>query len=420
VLYLDLDGFKQVNDTVGHEVGDLLLVQFGALLRRCVLDCDVVARLGGDEFVALLTGVQCGDLATGVAQRILTELTEPFHVAGRSVYVRASIGIAVSSAGADSASVLMHQADLAMFHAKRHFSHGWQLYVDGLADGSPGTAALEVDLRAAVRGDQLRVWYQPVVALDSGVLTGLEALVRWEHPTRGWLPPAMFVPLAEARGLIGDIGRRVLQDACAQVAIWQRRLPRGQRLSLSVNLSPRELESDSLVDRVLATISRTGFDPIDLVLEVTESALVDDSAIPRLAALGDHGVRIALDDFGTGYSSMRHLTRLPIHVVKLDKCFVAELNGTKEGAAVAEAVVRLSEVLKLDTVAEGIENGAQVDELLRLGYRTGQGYHFAKPLRAEGVEALIDQWAGSGHHATSARTADPPAAATSALPTSAC
>ena len=394
VLYLDLDGFKQVNDTMGHEVGDLLLVQFGVLLRRCVFGCDVVARLGGDEFAALLTGVPRGDIAVGVAQRILAELTQPFHVAGRSVYIRASIGIAVAVAGADSASALLHQADLAMYHAKRQPSRGWQLYVDGLADGEPGTAALEVDLRAAVRGDQLCVWYQPVVALDSGVLTGVEALVRWKHPTQGWLPPAMFVPLAEARGLIGDIGRWVLEDACARVARWQRRLPADRRLSLSVNLSQRELECDSLVGRVLSTLNRTGLAPTDLVLEVTESALVDDSAIPRLAALRDQGVRIALDDFGTGYSSMRHLTRLPIHIVKLDRCFVAELNGTKEGAAVAEAVIRLSEVLKLATVAEGVESRAQLDELLVLGYRTGQGYHFAGPMCADQVEALIDGWGG--------------------------
>ena len=395
VLYLDLDGFKQVNDTMGHEVGDLLLVQFGALLRRCVLGCDVVARVGGDEFAALLTGLRRGDLAVGVAQRILTELAEPFAVAGKSVYVRASIGIAVSGTGVDSASVILHQADLAMYHAKRHTSHGFQVYVEGLADGAPARAALEVDLRAAVRGNQLCVWYQPVVDLDSGVLTGLEALVRWQHPTRGWLPPAMFVPLAEARGLIGDIGRWVLDDACARVVRWQRRLPPGRRLSLSVNLSPRELERDSVVDDVLSTLGRTGFDATDLVLEVTESALVDDAAIPRLAALAGQGIRIALDDFGTGYSSMRHLTRLPIDIVKLDRCFVAELNGTKEGAAVAEAVIRLSEVLKLDTVAEGVENGAQVDELLHLGYRTGQGYHFAEPLCGEDVEAFIDECGGS-------------------------
>jgi PAS domain S-box-containing protein len=435
VLYLDLDGFKQVNDTMGHEAGDALLVQFGALLRRCVRGGEVTARpggavaarpggavaarpggavaarpggavaarpggavaarLGGDEFAVLLTGVRREDLAIAVARRILTELVEPFHAAGKPVYVRASIGIAVSGGCADSASLMLHRADVAMYHAKRYAPEGWQLYADGLADRAPGSAALEVDLRTAVRGGQLRLRYQPIVALDSGALTGLEALVRWEHPTRGWLSPAAFVPLAETCGMIGELGQWVLENACDQVVAWQRRLVPDQRISLNVNLSPRELEHDSLADRVLSTLRRTGLDPTDLVLEVTEGALVGESAIPRLAALGEHGIRIAVDDFGIGYSSLRYLTRLPIDIVKLDRCFVAELNGTKEGAAVAEAVVRLGEVLRLDTVVEGVENSAQVEELLLLGYRTGQGYHFAQPLCATAVDALIDGY-GAG------------------------
>lgn len=391
VLYLDLDGFKQVNDTMGHEAGDVLLVQFGALLRRCARDAVAAARLGGDEFAVLLTGVRGGDPAIAVARRILTELARPFRVAGKPVYVRASIGIAVARGRADSASLTLHRADVAMYHAKRYGRDGWQLYADGLADYARGSAALEVDLRTAVRGGQLHLWYQPIVALDSGVLSGLEALVRWEHPTRGRLLPTEFVPLAEACGMIGELDQWVLETACAQVVGWQQRLRPGRRLSLNVNLSPRELEHDSLADRVLSTLRRTGFDPADLVLEVTEGALVGESAVPRLAALGEHGIRIAVDDFGIGYSSLRYLSRLPVDIVKLDRCFVAELNGTKEGAAVAEAVVRLGEVLKLETVVEGVENSAQVEELLLLGYRTGQGHHFSQPLCATAVDALIDE-----------------------------
>jgi diguanylate cyclase (GGDEF)-like protein/PAS domain S-box-containing protein len=393
VLYLDLDGFKQVNDTMGHEAGDLLLAWFGALLRRCVPAPDVAARLGGDEFAVLLTQLRPSD-PIGLARRIVAELAEPFRIDGKPLYVRTSIGIAVSGTGADSASVMLHRADLAMYHAKRYKTEGWQVYVDDVADCARATAALEVDLRTAVRRGQLRLSYQPVVALDSGALIGLEALVRWKHPVHGLLSPQTFVPLAEAHGTIGELGQWVLETACAQVVQWQRRLSPGRRLSLSVNLSPRELEHDPLVDRVLSTLHRTGFDPADLVLEVTENALVDDAAIPLLAALGGHGVRIALDDFGTGYSSLRYLTRLPLDIVKLDRCFVAGLNGTKEKAAIADAVVRLSEVLKLDTIAEGIEHPTQVDELLRLGYRTGQGYHFAKPMCASDVDVLIDRCDG--------------------------
>jgi EAL domain-containing protein (putative c-di-GMP-specific phosphodiesterase class I) len=319
----------------------------------------------------------------------VADLAEPLHVAGRPVYAQASIGIAGSGPGCTSASVMVRRADMAMYHAKREKANGWRVYVDELADSASSAAALQADLRTAVRAGQLRLQYQPLVALASGLLTGFEVLVRWEHPTRGWLAPTSFVPLAEAQGIIGELDQWVLENACTQVADWQRRLPPGRRLALNVNLSPRGLHRDCLVESILDTVRQTGFDPTGLVLEVTERALVDETAIPGLATLGGHGVRVALDDFGTGYSSLRHLTRLPVDIVKLDRCFVAELNGTKEGAAVAEAVARLSQVLKLEAVAEGIESRAQADELRLLGYRSGQGYHFARPLHAEDVEGYV-------------------------------
>jgi diguanylate cyclase (GGDEF)-like protein/PAS domain S-box-containing protein len=389
LLYVDLDRFKHINDTMGHDAGDAVLTAFAGLLRRCVPASDAVARLGGDEFAVLLTGVRSADDATAVARRLIGELTEPLHISDRTVYARASVGVAVASAN-DDAGTLMRHADLAMYSAKRRKVGTWQLYVDGMAEDETSTAALELDLRHAIRDDQLRLQFQPIVDLGTGVLRGLEALVRWEHPVHGLLGPTAFVPLAEKQGLIAELGGWVLETACTEALRWQRD---GRRVSVSVNLSPRELDRGPLVERVLTILRRTGFDPTDLVLEVTENALVDETVIPQLATLSAHGVRIALDDFGTGYSSLRYLTRLPVDMLKLDRCFVAELNGTSEGAAVADAVSRLSTVLRLDVVAEGIENAAQVDELRRLGFRAGQGFHFSRPLDPEQVDKLISEQA---------------------------
>jgi EAL domain-containing protein (putative c-di-GMP-specific phosphodiesterase class I) len=310
------------------------------------------------------------------------------RLAGRDVHVRASIGVAVS--GPDVDGDLLHRADVAMYAAKRRHTHSFQVYVDGLADPEKNAVALEEDLRFAVRDGQLRLQYQPIVTLDGGEVLGVEALVRWEHPTRGLLGPLTFIPLAEETGLITELGEWVLEQACRQVRDWQLRLRSGRRLSLSVNVSPRQLAPGDLVDHVTAILDRTGFDPRDLVLEVTESALVDDeAAVPQLNALSAKGIRIALDDFGTGYSSLRYLTRLPVNVLKIDRCFVAELNGTPAASAVAEAVVRLAQILHLDTVAEGIEDPAQASELALLGCHSGQGYLFARPLDAADVESLI-------------------------------
>jgi diguanylate cyclase (GGDEF)-like protein/PAS domain S-box-containing protein len=390
VLFVDLDGFKWVNDTFGHDAGDALLVAVGRMIQRNVLGCDVVGRLGGDEFGVVLTSIDTPDDAVAVAKRIVAEMDRPLTMADQAIHARASIGIAVSRPGSADAKELLRRADTAMYRAKRQKNNGWQLYVDGMTDHDTDAAALESDLRHAVRAGELRLQYQPIVALDSGDLLSVEALVRWEHPSRGWLAPQTFISLAEQAGIIGELGEWVLEQACLQVRRWQQRVSPGRRLSLSVNLAPAQLERETLVGSVLAILHRTGFEPGDLVLEVTESALVDDkSAVPQLVALSEHGIRIALDDFGTGYSSLRYLTLLPVDILKLDRCFVAELNGTPEGSAVAEAVIRLGQILHLDTVAEGIENAAQAGELTLMGCRAGQGYHFARPLDAARIEELL-------------------------------
>jgi diguanylate cyclase (GGDEF)-like protein/PAS domain S-box-containing protein len=391
VLFLDLDGFKQVNDTYGHEAGDALLVSVSASLQRSVLGSDLVGRIGGDEFAIVLHQVKCADDAITVAKRILSELSRPVEVNGVVLQPRTSIGIALADGTDAKTDELLGRADSAMYHAKRDTTISWQLYLDGMHDEHGGTVTLEDDLKVAVERGQLRLDFQPVVTLDNGELVGFEALVRWQHPRLGLLQPDDFIPLATQSDLITEIGAWVLPRACRQVRVWQQRVSHGPRLSLSVNMARRELESPTLVADVLGVLEATGFAPADLILEVTEADCVDaEPLVTQMAALHEYGIRFALDDFGTGLSSLKHLTRLPVDVLKLDTCFVATLDGTSQGSAVAEAVIRLGHSLHLDTVAEGVETRAQADELTLLGCRTGQGFLFAHPLPPHEVDALLD------------------------------
>jgi diguanylate cyclase len=389
VLVADLDDFKRINDTLGHDAGDRALVAFGEVLRSAARGSDLVARLGGDEFAVILTDVGSLANATAVAQRIADQTAEPVLVGSVTVPVRASIGVALCPAGELDPDEAVRRADVAMYNAKRQQPGGWLAYQDDMAV-LDARAPLAAELRAAVDAGQLVLHYQPIVALGSGQLSGLEALVRWQHPTRGLVSPDEFIPLAEQTGLIVAIGTWVLERACRQMLGWQRRAP-VRRLYLCVNVSPRQLVEDSFARDVLAVLDRTGYSAHDLVLEVTEGALVQGPvAVRQLEDLHRAGIRVALDDFGTGYSSLRYLTRLPVDILKLDRCFVAELDGTRKGAAVAEAVVRLSHALRLDVVAEGVENREQASELSALGYRSAQGYHYSRPLTAAQAGALID------------------------------
>jgi diguanylate cyclase (GGDEF)-like protein len=394
VLLIDMDGFKKINDTLGHDAGDALLVAFATVLRENVMSSDTAARLGGDEFAVLLDGVESAEHATAVAERILAKARETVTYYGDApMAMRASIGIAVANLATDTDAVdekvLLYRADVAMYAAKRKRTLGWQLFTTGM-DDDIDSRVLQADLANAVTEGQLRLEYQPIVALDTGDLTAFEALVRWQHPTLGLIPPATFIPLAEQNGAIHEIGAWVLEQACRQVLTWQNRLPPHRSLHLSVNISARQLENTTLAEDILATVDQVGFNPRSLVLELTESALVDDqSALPQLDALRERGIRIALDDFGTGYSSLRYLTRLPVDILKLDRCFVEELNGQHDGSAVAEAVIRLGQILHLDTVAEGIETPQQAAELELLGCSQAQGYHFARPLTDTAVDTLL-------------------------------
>jgi len=399
VLLIDLDGFKPVNDAYGHECGDALLVTVARLLERNVLGVDTVARLGGDEFVVVLGGITQERDAIAVADRILRALRPPLRLPHAEVKVGASIGIALAE-GDVSGVELLRQADHAMYRAKREGRNRWASHRPG-ADGvdepsdaeiaAAATAVIERDLRLAlVNGRGLSLAYQPIVLLENRTLWGFEALVRWHHPTRGAISPAEFIPIAERTGLIHELGRWVLDRACRQVAEWQRGVPDDERFSLSVNLSARDLDQPGVAEIVLETITAAGLDAEHLVIEVTESALVDpELAIPALGRLSAAGIRIAIDDFGTGYSSLQYLTQMPVDILKLDRSFVSRLDGSPQRAAIAEAVVRLSQTLHLGTVAEGVETEEQAAELVALGYRKGQGYLFSKPLTADDVSRRL-------------------------------
>jgi diguanylate cyclase (GGDEF)-like protein len=387
VVFADMDGFKRVNDTLGHKAGDQMLMAFATLLRRGVFGSDLVARVGGDEFAIVLHDIGKVGNAETVVRRILSEMAQPVTVEDRPVLLRASFGFALCGPGEAAVDDLLHRADLAMYRAKRDRDTGWACY-----DPSMETAAdelLEEDLRHAVAAGQLTVYYQPIVDLVDGQMRGVEALARWQHPVRGLLMPAQFIGMAERIGVIDDIGESVLEQACRQVLRWRR--PDMPPLDLNINVSAHQLAVPTFSQTVLAIVEGTGFDPRHLVLEVTESAVVEeDDAIGQLSRVRDTGVRIALDDFGSGYSSLRYLTRLPVDILKLDRCFVAELDGTAAGSAVAQAVLRLGDALHLETVAEGVEEAAQVRELTLLGCRAAQGYHFAHPMPAEALTTLLD------------------------------
>ncbi|MET7421411.1 bifunctional diguanylate cyclase/phosphodiesterase [Dactylosporangium sp. NPDC005555] len=386
VLLLDMDGLKQVNDALGHEAGDRLLVEFGEMMRRGVLGGDLVGRLGGDEFAVVLHDIGKVDHAVAVARRIAAATEQPIAFGGQRLRASASVGIAIAGPGECTTDELLHRADLAMHQAKRRTGGTrWQCWDGGLADEAE--LSLEQELPAAIAGGQLRLLFQPIVALPTREVAGVEALVRWEHPVRGMLAPETFVPLAERTEAIEELGRWVLEQACAQAKRWQRRVP---SLQLNVNISPRQLDNQGFTGEVLEILDRTGFFAGHLVLEVPESAVVGEAdPIAQLEALSTAGIRIALDDFGTGYSSLRYLTRLPVDALKLDSCFVAELDGTSKGSAVAQAVLRLGQMLHLDTVAEGVEGEAQARELTLLGCEKAQGIYFSGPVPPGDLERQL-------------------------------
>jgi diguanylate cyclase (GGDEF)-like protein/PAS domain S-box-containing protein len=390
VLFIDIDDFKTVNDSLGHTTGDELLIAVAGRLRGCLRAGDTGARLGGDEFGVLLEDLSGASPALEVAGRLLETLSRPIVLDGTELLVRASIGIDIGHAGQDSGE-LLRNADVAMYKGKRQGGNRFEVFEPEMHAAAVARLELKADLERALANDEFHLVYQPIVDLADSSIVGVEALLRWTHPTRGAIPPSEFIPLAEETGLIPPIGRWVLEQACYQAVAWQQSIPSSRRLSMSVNLAGRQLQSPGLIDEVTAVLDETKIDPRDLMLEITEGTLMDEVELvtSRLAELKKLGVRIGVDDFGTGFSSLSYLQQFPVDVLKIAKSFVDEIDTEQSDARLVEAVIKIASSLDLHTIAEGIELDAQRLRLRELGCMLGQGYLFARPMLADAIPELL-------------------------------
>jgi diguanylate cyclase (GGDEF)-like protein/PAS domain S-box-containing protein len=390
ILFLDFDRFKLVNDSLGHKVGDELLAAASPRLKQALRSSDTVARFGGDEFVILLEDIAGEHEAVEMAERIASVFARPFVLAGQEHFVTTSIGIALAEGG-ELAEDLVRNADAAMYRAKDRGRGRYELFDEVMRGRAVSRLRVQNDLRRALERDELRLAYQPVVSLRDDSIVSVEALVRWEHPQRGLVPPADFITVAEENGLIEPIGRWVLEHACRQAAAWYDARPDAAPLAISVNLSAVQLQNRSLAEIVAGELRGAGLDPSCLTLEITESVMVgeDEALTGALKALKATGVRLVLDDFGTGYSSLAYLTHLPLDALKVDRSFVDGLGTEAHDTAITEAIIAMSHALSLEVVGEGVETTLQIAELRRLGCDLAQGYHFSRPVPAQEITRML-------------------------------
>ncbi len=396
VLFIDIDRFKVINDSLGHQAGDQVLVVVANRLRCAVRPGDTVARFGGDEFVVLCEELSSPGEALHLAHRVQEAVSQPLLADGAELVLSVSTGIALTSDATAQHGALLRDADSAMYHAKRGGRARSVVFVDEMRDEARGRLETETQLRRGIAEGQLRVLYQPVVNVASGALVGVEALVRWQHPERGLLPPAEFVPIAEETGLVVPLGEWVLEETCRQLVEWQTRHP---TLTASVNLSGVQITEPEVITRVAAVIARTGVPATSLALEITETILMRDAeeTLSVLRALTDLGVQLHVDDFGTGYSSLNYLKRFPVDALKIDRSFVDGLATDPEDQAIVRAILALARSLGLTTVAEGVETQEQLAALRLLGCDTAQGYLFSTPVEATAVTRML------GHSVPGAR-----------------
>jgi|SRR5882724_1181174 len=390
VLFIDVDRFKLINDTLGHPVGDRALREVGRRISGCVRESDIVARLGGDEFVALIESVPAVEALQEVAQKIIDAVARPLELERRELALSVSIGLAAMPGDGRDAQTLMRNADIAMYRAKALGRNCYSFYTRQMSEHAEERLALEADLHHAVERGELRVLYQPKVAVADGAIRGAEALVRWQHPRLGLLAPDRFIDLAEETGAIVSIGRWMLKEACMRAAAWD------GSYSIAVNLSARQFSDAELLATVAAALRQSGLEPARLELEITESMVMRDpeAAVGIMRKLRELGARLSMDDFGTGYSSLGYLKRFPINTVKLDRSFVRDLPDHEDDVAIARAVLAMAHSLRMDVTAEGVETGEQLEFLRREGCLAYQGYYCSPPVVEEKLLAMLETDAG--------------------------
>lgn len=384
VLFVDLDDFKRINDSMGHEAGDSLLITITQRLQSAIRVEDTLARLGGDEFTILLEPLKSVDEAIMVAERIVSQLREPIALENREVFATASIGIAYSSDGSMQSDTLLRDADAAMYQAKTHLKSGYVLFDPSMSTKISERLEIETGLRYALERDEFRLHYHPLIDLENNTMSGVEALLRWQHPTQGLVPPAKFIPIAEETGLIVPMGYWVLREACRQMQEWRHLSPENPLQTVNVNLSGKQLLRPDIVENIGRILEETGLPAHQLKLEITESVMMKDmeGTLGKLKALKELGIKLAMDDFGTGYSSIASLSLFPLDTVKIDRAFVKQLEEHQEAQSIIAAIIMLSRALHLDVTGEGIETQEQLSSLQELGCHIGQGYLFSKPLPA--------------------------------------
>jgi diguanylate cyclase (GGDEF)-like protein len=388
VLYVDLDDFKDVNDTLGHSAGDRLLVAVAARLKGALRDADTIGRMGGDEFVVLIDGASLDVGPELVAERLLEVMRQPFELDGASMPLMVNVSIGIAMGDRASPGDLLRDADVALYEAKAAGKNRYDVFQPEMQTEISHRIELEFDLRSALQGKQYRLVYQPIYNLDDLTLIGVEALLRWEHPTLGLMQPDEFIPILEQSGRIREVGRWVLNEACQQMATWHER---GDTLDISVNVSGRQLDDDDIVVHVHDALLASGLDPTTLIIEVTETALMRnaESTARRLQAIKDLGVKIAVDDFGTGYSSLAYLRQFPVDCIKIDRMFTNAITSSPESKALIGTLVQLGRDLGLKTLAEGVETTAQMDHLRDEDVSEAQGFLFARPLDPDTLEAEL-------------------------------
>jgi diguanylate cyclase (GGDEF)-like protein len=393
-LFLDLDRFKIINDSLGHMVGDQLLVGIAHRLEACLRPGDTVARLGGDEFTILLEDLASTDDAIEVARRVQEAVTQPFNIGGHEVFTTASIGIALSNTGYERAEDLLRDADTAMYRAKMEGKKRHVVFDKAMHDRAMQLLQTETDLRRALTRKEFFLNYQPIVCLETGRVSSFEALVRWRHPERGLVGPGDFIPVAEETGLIVPLGLWVLNEACRQMREWQRLGLADETVKMSVNLSSRQFSQADLIEQISSALRESGLEAANLKLEITESMVMEniDTAIDMLTQLRNLGVGLSIDDFGTGYSSLSYLHRFPIDTLKIDRSFVTQMTDNSENAEIVRTIVTLARSLDMAVVAEGVETADQLRQLGDLGCDYGQGYLFSRPVGAgQAAELLTDE-----------------------------